>query len=312
VVKVTANYKAQDMKFWANQDGVAPGTAGAIALDRYIITDQWGNCYIMHASGQADQADVGAAFDAAVLPEGWSKTVIQLDDDLILNPAKGSDGTYHYLVFRDSADNTYHQINWSGQGSLATQLEGMPIWGGQSDDVVSGDGDDDLIHGAGGNDVVSGGAGRDELWGDLGDDTLKGGAGRDKLYGNEGNDLLIGGRGNDVLNGGPGRDILKGGRGRDEFVFASITDSLVGAPDLIIDFKRGRDAINLAAIDADTTADGDQALVYIGRKAFSNTAGELRLDAGGTLIGDVDGNGQADFAIALLHGARLTSGDFIL
>jgi len=312
VVKVTANYKAQDMKFWANQDGVAPGTAGAIALDRYIITDQWGNRYIMHASGQADQADVGTAFDAAVLPEGWSKTVIQLDDDLILNPAKGSDGKYHYLVFRDSADNTYHQIYWSGQGSLATQLEDMPIWGGQSDDVLSGDGDDDLIHGAGGNDVVSGGAGRDELWGDLGDDTLKGGTGRDKLYGNEGNDLLIGGSRNDVLNGGPGQDILNGGPGDDEFVFASITDSLVGAPDLIIDFKRGRDAINLAAIDANTTVDGDQAFVYIGRKAFSNTAGELRLNAGGTLIGDVDGNGQADFAIALLHGARLTSGDFIL
>lgn len=34
VVKVTANYKAQYLKFWANQDGVAPGTPGAVALER--------------------------------------------------------------------------------------------------------------------------------------------------------------------------------------------------------------------------------------------------------------------------------------
>jgi hypothetical protein len=108
VIKVTVNYKAQDMKFWANQDGVAPGSAGAVPLDRYFITDQWGNEYIMHASGQINQADVGAAFDAAVLPVGWSKRVAQLGEDLILNPAQGSDGSYHYLVFRDSADNSYH------------------------------------------------------------------------------------------------------------------------------------------------------------------------------------------------------------
>lgn len=54
VVKVTANFKAQDMKFWANQDGVAPSSESAQALDRYIVADRWGNHYIMHASGQAD------------------------------------------------------------------------------------------------------------------------------------------------------------------------------------------------------------------------------------------------------------------
>lgn len=43
----------QDMKFWANQDGVAQGSDRAQALDRYIVADQWGNQTIMHVSGQA-------------------------------------------------------------------------------------------------------------------------------------------------------------------------------------------------------------------------------------------------------------------
>ncbi|MBY0275524.1 hypothetical protein K2Z84_09285, partial [Candidatus Binatia bacterium] len=137
VVKVAANFKAQDMKFYANENGEAPGTAGALPLDRYFIVDQWGNEYVMHASGQLDQDEVGQAFANAVLPPGWTKSTRQLAEDLILEPAHGADGSYHYLIFRDSADNTYHQIGWSDVGSLAAQVEGMPIWGGSSDDVLA-------------------------------------------------------------------------------------------------------------------------------------------------------------------------------
>lgn len=312
VVKVTINYKAQDMKFWANQDGVAPGTKDAVALDRYLITDQWSNQYIMHSSGQIDQANVGAAFDAAVLPDGWTKKVVQLDEDLILNPARGSDGSYHYLIFRDSADNAYHQIVWSGKGSLAAQLDGAPIWGGQTDDEVSGDTDNDLIHGAGGNDLMSGFAGQDELWGDMGNDTLTGGPGRDSLFGNEGNDLLRGGSGRDTLLGGSGKDILTGGGDADRFVFERVTDSEVGAPDKIVDFERRSDVIDLSLIDANASVDGDQRFHYIAKKAFTATPGELRLNPRGMLMGDVDGDGQADFAIKIMNGIHLTSRDFIL
>lgn len=175
VVKVTANFKAQDMKFWANENGDAPGTPGAVTLDRYFVVDQWGNEYVMHASGQLDQDEVGQAFADAVLPQGWTKSTRQLDEDLILEPAHGSDGSYHYLIFRDSADNTYHQIGWSDAGSLAAQVEGMPIWGGSSDDVLAGDGGgpwDDVMHGAAGDDVLVPGLGDDEVWGDDGDDTI--------------------------------------------------------------------------------------------------------------------------------------------
>jgi serralysin len=178
--------------------------------------------------------------------------------------------------------------------------------------VVEGDSDNDLIHGAGGHDRVSGFAGRDELWGDKGNDTVSGGAGRDVLFGNEGNDLLKGGSQDDVLHGGSGQDILTGGLGADKFVFASVADSTVGAADKIVDFKRRSDRIDLSLIDANTSVEGDQRFHFIASKAFSGTAGELRLPGKGNLLGDVDGDGLADFAIKVIHAARLTSRDFSL
>jgi hypothetical protein len=175
VVKVTANFKAQDIKFWANKDGLRTGTRGAVPLDRYFVTDQWGNEYVMHASEKSTQQEVAAAFRAAVLPPGWTKSTRRLNKDLILRPAEGADRSFHYLVFRDSADNSYHQIGWSPRGSLAAQVEGMPIWGGQDNDVLAGDAGgirNDLMHGAAGNDRLLPGLGNDEVWGDDGIDTV--------------------------------------------------------------------------------------------------------------------------------------------
>ena len=188
VVKVTANFKAQNIKFWANENDAPPGSRGAVPLDRYFITDQWGNEYIMHASGVSDQSQVAASFAAAVLPPGWTKSIRQLSHDLIIKPAVGSDGpygSYHYLVFRDSADNTYHQVSWSHTGSLMAQVDcgpgtdghycDMPIWGGQGNDVLTGDVGgirNDFMHGGAGNDVFYPGYGDDDIWGDDGIDTV--------------------------------------------------------------------------------------------------------------------------------------------
>lgn len=186
VVKVTANFKGQSMKFYAED-----ATTGAV-LDRYFITDAWGNEYIMHASSFASAEEVRAAFDRAILPEGWTKEIRHLSADFILEPARASDGTYHYLVLRDSADNGYHQVSWSGAGLVSGQIEGMPLWGGQTADrIISSDAWADTIHGAAGNDELNGQGGNDALWGDDGDDTL------------------IGGAGNDVLDGGLGLDIAR-------------------------------------------------------------------------------------------------------
>lgn len=174
-VKVTVNYKAQNMRFWANKDRVPTGSKGAVPLNRYFIVDQWNNEYIMHASSQSTDADIKKAFNDAVLPAGWKKSIRQLKKDLTIYPSVGSDGSFQYCIFKDSEDNTYHQISWSRKGSLEAQVAGLPIWGGQTSDVLFGDVNgptDDEIHGAGGNDRIQPGAGADTVWGDLGIDTV--------------------------------------------------------------------------------------------------------------------------------------------
>jgi len=112
--------------------------------------------------------------------------------------------------------------------------------------------------------------------------------------------------------GGSGKDILTGGGDADRFVFERVTDSEVGAPDKIVDFERRSDVIDLSPIDANASVDGDQRFHYIAKKAFTATPGELRLNPRGMLMGDVDGDGQADFAIKIMNGIHLTSRDFIL
>ena len=74
--------------------------------------------------------------------------------------------------------------------------------------------------------------------------------------------------------------------------------------------------IDLAGIDADTTHAGNDAFHFIGLTPFGGHAGELRQFSQGanTIIeGDVNGDGNADFQIALTTpGLTLTEGDFVL
>jgi len=142
-----------------------------------------------------------------------------------------------------------------------------------------------------------------------GDDTLSGGAGTDGLSGQNGND---------ILRGGADSDSLSGGAGADRFVYGSIADSGVGAgADLISDFTHAQgDKIDLAAIDPNTTVNGDQAFKFIGTGLYTHHAGELRFaltDATHTTIaGDVNGDGTSDFHIVLLGNISLVAGDFVL
>jgi serralysin len=137
------------------------------------------------------------------------------------------------------------------------------------------------------------------------------------LRGNSGNDAILGREGMDQITGGAGADRLAGGTGNDTFIYTSTGDSTVASSgrDLILDFLQGADKISLSQIDANTTVSGNQAFSFIGRNAFSNTAGELHQTAAGanTLIeGDVNGDGAADFSIPLKGMYSLGSGDFSL
>jgi Ca2+-binding RTX toxin-like protein len=137
------------------------------------------------------------------------------------------------------------------------------------------------------------------------------------MYGGAGNDAFKGGAGADLLYGGLGKDTLTGNAGADLFQFRSASESSVANPDAVLDFQAGVDRIHLVNMDANSTVAGDQAFTFIGANAFDGTAGQLRAyESGGTWFveGDTDGNGAADFAIAVTSqgGTPLGQGDFLL
>ena len=156
------------------------------------------------------------------------------------------------------------------------------------------------------------------IWGSRGDNVLQGNDGNDSLVGGGGMDLLFGGDGNDTLRGGRGMDELQGGLGADTFTFNSVNDTTVGIQnaDVITDFSSMEsDVIDLLKIDANSTTVESDAFTFIGNAAFSGTAGELRYSFNGTdtiVRGDVDGDGNGDFAIVLTGEHMLTMDDFIL
>lgn len=173
------------------------------------------------------------------------------------------------------------------------------IRGGAGDDEVRGGADMDRLSGEGGDDLVHGGEGDDRLFGGSGDDRLYGATGNDRLAGGSGDDRLAGGEGDDILIGGSGTDRMTGGDGADVFLFIATTDSLPGAlRDVITDFERGVDTIDLSMIDADVTTEEIDSFTFISGAQFSLVAGELRR-ADGLIEGDVDGDGVADFQIEM-------------
>ncbi len=173
------------------------------------------------------------------------------------------------------------------------------IRGGRGDDEIRGGAGADRLSGDAGDDFLYGGDGDDRLYGGSGGDRLYGMAGNDRLAGGGGNDRLAGGDGDDLLIGGAGRDLLTGGAGTDVFVFTELADSLPGAArDVITDFERGVDRIDLSAIDANVATVEIDRFTFVSGAQFSMVAGELRR-ANGLIEGDVDGDGVADFQIEL-------------
>lgn len=145
-------------------------------------------------------------------------------------------------------------------------------------------------------------------------ENARSGSGNDRLTGNDaanrleagaGNDTLIGNGGDDVLVGGAGSDLLTGGAGADSFVYQSDADSAVGiGRDVITDFTRGSDLIDLSALNASK---------FIGTALFSGQAGQVRyVNFDGTTVVELDSNGDmlADFQLELNGMVALGFGDF--
>lgn len=93
-------------------------------------------------------------------------------------------------------------------------------------------------------------------------DTLVGNGAANTLSGGAGDDTLNAGAGADVLVGGAGNDILSGGTGNDIFTFGAGWGS-----DIIADFQRGKDKIDLSDI-AGLTGFGQLSITNLAGKAY--------------------------------------------
>jgi Ca2+-binding RTX toxin-like protein len=209
-------------------------------------------------------------------------------------------------------------IGNDGNNILIGALGPSRLFGLGGDDALVGITGSDQFDGGAGNDTLQGNEGDDTLYGRAGNDSLEGGQGDDWLMAGLGNDQLLGGEGEDVLSGGRGRDTLTGGAESDRFVFLAAAETPTGAGrDVITDFEKGLDRIDLSRIDARlTNGVADDAFTFIGTAAFTaGTQGQLRFSqAGGvTVIAfDLDGNGVANGEIALTGLITVTAGDFLL
>lgn len=267
---------------------------GGLGNDRYFV-DQAGDQVVEAAGGGFDTVFARANY---TLGAGQQVEVLRSGND-----AAG------LLLVGNELDNTLV----SGGGSDA--LRGM---GGNDTYVVNGSGDRVVEAVGGGSDTVrtsvdymlSAGQEIESLRAEMG--TTNGLA----LTGNAFANSVFGGAGDDRLAGGGGTDSLLGGSGSDTFVFRTLSDSSVGAErDTILDFTPGEDRIDLSGIQAVSGASSDQAFTFIGTGAFTKQAGQLhQTTSGGSKIveGDTNGDGAADFQVALSNLVSLREADFIL
>lgn len=209
------------------------------------------------------------------------------------------------------------------------------IYGGFGTDTLNGgDGDDRLVGGAGA-DVLNGGTGSDWAYyhssaagvtADLATNTGTGGDAQgdtyisiENLYGSTHDDTLIGDGGTNSLLGNTGADTLTGGGRNDFFVFRDLTDSTVALSgrDTITDFSHAEgDKIDLRPLDADgNPANGDTAFTFVAGGAFTGGLHELVVQGSAgsyTVLGDVNGDKVADFAIDVHSATALDASDFLL
>ena len=215
----------------------------------------------------------------------------------ILNTVGPAPGVYTYgagNLFPTSVSTANYWVDVLLDSPVVT---GAIINGTDQAETLTGTGDNDIINGRGG------------------DDTLDGGAGADALSGGAGVDSLIGGAGNDTLVGGSGADILTGGLDADRFVFSVLADSRPGASDLITDFVHGTDIVDLSAIDADASSNGNQAFAFGGQNANAVAGSVTWFESGQNTIiqAGVSGATTVDLMITLSGiDHNLSASDFIV
>jgi len=138
-------------------------------------------------------------------------------------------------------------------------------------------------------------------------DRFDGGQGADYISGGNGSDVLEGGSGKDTLIGGNGDDILRGGTGADTFMFLTAAEASASGDlvDRITDFQSGQDKIDLSAFMHGGQFNGTAPLV-------AGQGPQVSYDrANAMLLGDVNGDGVADFRIYLNTAPTVVASDFL-
>ena len=189
-----------------------------------------------------------------------------------------------------------------------------------------------------GSDVLDGGPGNDKLTGGTGvdlvaypgaapvvvdlsgtNDTAKRSGETDTLIGIEG---ALGSSGNDTFKGDAlsnefqgkaGKDVYAGGSSRDTYDFNDVTDSPAGATrDVVTDFDPSTDVLDLAGIDADSTAPGNQSFRWVAKATLTGAAQLGYFVSGGMTIvrASTDADAAPEVEIQLTGTKTLTEGDF--
>ena len=143
---------------------------------------------------------------------------------------------------------------------------------------------------------------------------LTGNAGANLLSGLAGNDILNGGAGIDILIGGAGKDTLSGGLGNDSFDFNTYSEMGLGLTrDVITDFVRGQDKVDLSTIDPNAALAGNQAFTFIASTTAFSVAGQIHY-SGGIISINNDTDAATEFEIQLtgVIPPALASTDFVL
>ena len=279
--------------------------------------------------------DGGAGSDTMVGGVGNDTYYVRDSGDVVTEVSgEGTDTVYSYLGSYTLSTNVENaHIKSTGQANLTGNSRNNVIYAGKGNNVLDGGaGGDTLSYNSGHTAGVkvslalttaqtTGGSGTDtiknfeHLSGTKYADQLTGNSGANKLTGYDGNDTLDGGAGNDTLVGGVGKDVLIGGAGNDifDFDFLSEMGNTTATCDIIKDFVRGYDKIDLSTLDANTATAVDDAFIGVlidGNASFTKV-GQLKL-VGDVLYGNMNNDSQAEFAIQVVGVTALNASDFIL
>ncbi|MFV3130310.1 hypothetical protein [Niveispirillum sp. KHB5.9] len=322
--------------------GVFAGTGNTLAN---AITGGAGADTLDGGAGN-DTLDGGAGADILIGGAGNDTYIVDAGTADITELAGGGTDTVRTGLAAFTLAAEVENLVYTGTAAFAGT-------GSDGDNGLTGGDGADTLDGGAGNDMLDGGAGADSLIGGAGNDIFivdddadvvveDAGGGTDTVRtslgshtlaanvenlvytgggnfdgtGNADANAITGGAGADTLAGGGGADTLTGGSGADRFVLAAVAESTVATPITIADFSSAEgDRIDLSGIDANSATPIDDAFTFLGVAAFTNVAGQLRIQVVGTdlqLLGDINGDGTADFAITLTALTTLTAGDIVL